>query len=502
MTHFLKYVAARLFIGTFAAVFTVYWSLAWLHEVVYAGQAVEDWRFAVGIYAATLTAVSLGMSLWGRWRAGSLLERQLERLRREYHPKILVQAYRRLIRYLESCYFFNTTRRKLSRNIATRFGEILLGMRIEDDEALAIYESILLDEPEQGKIYDFLIQAYSRRGRLSDKSFNFLRRRFHERPDDRLVGILAREYTLRGTLNFESERVLLRAIRLYPRHQAKILRFVVPKVMAYRRTDDNAAQFYLAAAESGFDQEVGPMLHELDRRYQAKGRDDALAFRLARVLHEHDVPTESPPSADSTTAAEKEDADSFTLEGLGYGDESLERQPEADEGRLAHLSFDSRLHALAQKMFAGAGGTVGRITIWLKYIVLILLVALAVWLARPLVDRLSSTFRGREKETTGPVVEGLPVAGDSGTTAPESAPAGKYSLQVGAFSDSSRAVEYGKSLGAGGLETHIAPGAAGSRRIYRVRVGRFASEAAAERAGRLLMNQRLIEEWQVVEEER
>src|SRR3972149_5453398 len=135
MTHFRKAGAARLFIGTFAAVFAVYWSLAWLHEVVYAGQAVEDWRFAVGVYAATLTAVSLGMSLWGRWRAGSLLERQLERLRREYHPKILVQAYRRLIRYLESCYFFNTTRRKLSRNIATRFGEILLGMRIEDDEA-------------------------------------------------------------------------------------------------------------------------------------------------------------------------------------------------------------------------------------------------------------------------------------------------------------------------------------------------------------------------------
>jgi len=501
MTHFLKYVAARLFFGTFTATFAVYWSLAWLHEVVYAGRPVEDWRFALGIYGVTLTTVSVMMSLWGRWRVNCLLEDQLGRLQLEYHPKILVRAYQRLLSYLESCYFFNYTREKLSRGIAARFGDILLGMRIEDDEAVAIYEQILERDPEQGKFYDFLIQTYSRKGRLSERSFHCLRRRFHERPDDRLVGILAREYTLRRILNFESERVLLRAIKLYPRHQAKVLRFVVPRLMAYQRTDDNAAQFYLAAAESGYDQEVGPLLHQLEKRYQEKGRDDSLAFRLARVMHDHQVPAEgeTTPALD-LDREESETDDTFTLEGLDYGADSLERAPEADTDGIPRLTPASRLHALLQKFFASGSGTLSGGIRWLKYVLVLVVIAALIWLARPLVYRLTTALGWRAGREAGESQVAPQPAGSKDALSGQAGSAGRYSIQVGAFSDSARAEEMSQTLNKRGLTGFVVPGSAGSRRIYRVRVGRYDSQDRAESAARTLLNQGVIEEWQVVEE--
>ena len=143
MTQFLKYLSARLFFGTFAAIFTVFGILIWVHEALYGGQAVEDGRIIIWSYAAVVLVTSIAMSLWGRWRVRFLLERELDRLHREYHPKLLVLAYHRLMRYLESCYFFPNSRERLSRSVASRFGEILLGMRIEDDQALSIYEEIL-----------------------------------------------------------------------------------------------------------------------------------------------------------------------------------------------------------------------------------------------------------------------------------------------------------------------------------------------------------------------
>ena len=108
MTHLLKYVASRIFFGTFAAVFAVYWVLAWVHQVVYPGAAVDDTPFIIGAYALVLAVVSLGMSLWGRFRLGRIINAQMEKLRNEYHPELLVRSYDRVRSYLASCYFFNS----------------------------------------------------------------------------------------------------------------------------------------------------------------------------------------------------------------------------------------------------------------------------------------------------------------------------------------------------------------------------------------------------------
>ena len=42
MTHFLKYLSARFFFGTFAALFVVFKVLTWYHEDLYGGGAGGD----------------------------------------------------------------------------------------------------------------------------------------------------------------------------------------------------------------------------------------------------------------------------------------------------------------------------------------------------------------------------------------------------------------------------------------------------------------------------
>lgn len=499
MSYFLKYVASRLFFGTFVAIFAVYGTLIWIHEVLYAGQGIRDYRFIIWTYLIVLVVVSALMSLWGHWRFSRVLASELERLRREYHPKLLVRAYRRLMNYLEGCWFFNTSRVKLSKQVAMRFGEILLGMRIEDEEALAIYEDILLREPEKEKFYDFLIRCYSRKGRLSERSFNFLRRRYHERPDDQLVGILAREYTLRRKLNYESERVLLRCLKLYPKHRTKVLSFALPRLLTYRRTDDNAALFYMAAAEAGQGVQLAPILRELEERYQEKGRDDALAYRLAQVLHDYKIPEKDESGEKASFTAEEgsagwefpEEEGIFRLEGLDYGEESLERQAEEEAADQPGMSLGSRFHALKQRLFAAGGSTVGSMGKWAITLIAIILLAIGVWYARPLVERVKVAVGGRQEP-------GMPVK-EKTLAREKGAPAGaRFTIQVGAFGDSTRAADFVKRLKGRGVESYLVPPKESDRRIFRVRVGAFASDSAATREARSLESERLIEEWRVV----
>jgi len=500
MSYFFKYVASRLFFSTFVAVFAVYGTLIWVHEVLYAGRGVEDYRFIIWTYLVVLVVVSATMSLWGHWRFNRILAAELERLRGEYHPKLLVRAYRRLMNYLKGCWFFNTSRVKHSRQVAVRFGEILLGMGIEDEEALAIYEDVLLREPGREKFYDFLIRCYSRKGKLSERSFNFLRRRYHEQPDDRLVGVLAREYTLRRKLNYESERVLLRCLKLYPRHRAKVLRFVVPRLLTYSRTDDNAALFYMAAAEEGRGEQLAPIFRRLEERYQEKGRDDALAYRLAQVLHDYKIPEKEESGEKASFVAGEDSAawgsvgeqdDDFRLEGLDYGEESLQRQAEEQAAGHARMSLDSRLHALRQRLFAGSGTTVGRLGKWILALAVIILLALGGWYARPLFQRAKVAVADRQQA-------GVPVKEKIAAQEKAAPDWARFTIQVGAFRDSSRAADYIQRLKAGGVESYLVEPERGGRRIFKVRVGAFASDSAATREARSLQGERLIEDWRVV----
>jgi len=407
MIHFLKYVSSRLFLGTFLAVFATYRILAWSHEVLYAGRVMDDRWLIFWIYLSCLVLVSLAMSLWGRWRYYRTLAKQLERIRAQYHPKILVKAHRRLVRYLDSCYFINWTRQRLKRSATKRFGEILLGMRIDDDQALAIYEDILQWEPENNKYYRFLVFAYSRRAKLSERSFQYLRRRYHERPDDRLVGVLAREYTVRKILNFESERVLERCLELYPEHRQKVLKFVVPRLLHFKRRDDNAARFYLAAFDAGWGSRVQGRLETLQLRYRQKERKDALALRLEQALSGKGVPAgkaggdREQAVGDSSgkardldrfspePAAEREgEGEDLRLTGLIYADEE-EGKYGQENGKLLKMSWGSRLHGIFQRFFATGRPASGNLGRWVGIIVLLILALILLFLSRPIAENLA-----------------------------------------------------------------------------------------------------------------
>jgi len=499
MTHFLKYIAARLFFGTIAAVLSLWGVLIWFHEVLYAGEPVDDLWLILGSYPLVLLVVSGLMSLWGGWRFRRILSRELDRISQDYHPEKLVKAYRRLMRYLESCYFFNTTREKLARVVALRFGGILLGMRIDDEEALAIYEKILDSEPENEKFYNFLIRAYSRKGRLSERSFNFLRRRYHEMPDDKLVAVLAREYTLRRMLTFESERVFQRCIKVYPQYRAKVLKFVIPRLLSFKRTDDNATLFYLAAAEAGWGAEVLGMLQLIEKRYREKSRDDELSRRVAQALSKLSAPREksaqvqtSPPETGDPARSElSRSEDTFTFVGLDYDEGEKPGEMELEIETRAQMNLESRFHSMVQRLIAGTGPTVGWVQKWARPVLLVILLAVLVYLAAPLIRRMQRAFTPERKANSAQAVENI-AAEHTAVSQP------RYAIQVGAFSDSSTAAGLCERLKHNGVESYLVKGQARGKPVFKVRIGKFSSDSAAANQARSLLSSRLIEEWQVV----
>jgi len=498
MNYFLKYLAVRFFWGTFAAMFVVYWLLIWVHEVLYAGRPFDDRYLILFSYLVTLLAVSALISLWGRWNFSRLLELETRKIGEQYHPETLIAAYDRLLNYLESSYFFNITRARLARAVARRLGRILLGLRVEDDEALMIYEKILLAKPEEKTFYGFLIWACSRKRRVSERSFNFLRRRYHERPDDKLVGILAREYTLRRILTFESERVLERCIKVYPEYKEKILAFVIPSLISYQRTDDNAARFYLDSMGTPWRNKVAPILRQIYERYREKGREDELALRVLKAIRQEESGQEEfrkgeaaikSPATDSSNPDEL--YGNIFFDGLAYEEEEEsageKKEGGAGEGRMG---LESRIYALAQRFFSVGRPSLafsGRIV---RAALLIVLLAVFTWLAWPIAEHAFNSFRASKKP---------------GESSLQSEPSGfplffgdKYTIQVGAFSDSSRAASLSDLLSRHGEASRVISSESRGRRVFKVCVGLFSSESAAESKARTLAASRLIQEWQIM----
>lgn len=489
MVQFLKYVSMRLFIGTFVAVFVVYRLLAWIHESLYAGRSLDDSLLILWLYGGVLLAVSVIMSIWGRLRFRSILNAELERVSRQYHPKVLARAYSRLTGFLTGCYFFNTTRERLSRVVARRFGDILLGMRIEDEEALAIYEEILVAEPENAAYLHFLLRAYSRKPRLSERSWKYLRRRFHERPDDRMVGILSREYTLRGILNFESERVLERCLQAYPEHREKVLGFVVPRLISFQRTDDNAARFYLAALEAGWGVKALPMLERIHERYREKERSDALALAVARAVREAGAQAgravggyleELTPSLEPRETGDED----FRLEGLVYAPEE-----ELDgRRRESGINLSSRLYQLNQRLFAGGRKAIGIRGRWIKTGTLLILSALLVYLLVNLGQQGGTVFGPGDRE-------GQEKAAQSDEWVQ---PGGRYTIQVGSFRDSLAASALRDRLAGAGAAARVQTASESGVTVYRVLSGSFTSDSVAVARAQGLAAEGLISDWAVV----
>lgn len=475
MVQFLKYIALRLLIGTFVAMVAVFYILAWVHESLYADGALDDRNMIIWLYLTVLLAVSGAMSLWGRVRFHWMLERELDRLSRQYDPGLLELAWRRLDSFLGSCFFFNTSRERNSRVVNRRFGDILLGMRAEDDQAMSIYEKVLAAEPDNESYFSFLVRAWSRRPRLTEPSLAFVRRRFHERPDDRLVGILSREYTLRGVLNFESERVLERCLQVYPEHRRRVLEFAVPRMLSFKRTDDNAVRFYLAALDQGeWADRILPVLESLQERYNEKKRSDALAVAVARAVRGGvgegsrkewngllDVSFSPSPARDALDPV-----------GLVY-------QPEEELGRQrveSGLSPGSLVFQSLQRLFAGGRGAVGGGWRRLRLLLFVILSAVLVYFIVSSGERVLDAFRPSR-----------PESGDSG-----------FIIRADVFRDSLEAAAMAGKLSSIGEMARVSVASSGGKRLFSVEIGPFHTDSAATAEAQKLAADGHLKDWKVV----
>jgi hypothetical protein len=274
----------------------------------------------------------------------------------------------------------------------------------------------------------------------------------------------------------------------------------VPRLISFGRTDDNAAKFYLAAAGIGYDTEVAGMLRKIEQEYRGKNRDDALANRLFKVIEEKRIPAldKLPEKFGGKPEdwGEQEDDGTLRLEVAGDdGDESLNRHSMDEAGRTTDTTLDSTLYSWLQRLIAGGRAPLGGGGKYLRLILIAVVVVLIAYFSQPVWKRAASAFSKSKSSGAGQTTE---QAQQSEKQKADSLQ-GKYSIQVAALGDSSRAIELTGRLSGRGLSARIDPTMAGGRSLYRVRLGMYDSEKAAElEAGKLLADG-VIDEWQVVE---
>ncbi|MBK7368630.1 MAG: SPOR domain-containing protein [Candidatus Eisenbacteria bacterium] len=107
----------------------------------------------------------------------------------------------------------------------------------------------------------------------------------------------------------------------------------------------------------------------------------------------------------------------------------------------------------------------------------------------------SNPFRVKPETATTPA----PAAAAPAVAAPAAAPSSVFGIGVAAFLDRDRAeAERARLSGATGLEANIYPFRDGTTTMYRLVLGRFTSNAAAERKANELMQKDLVREARVM----
>jgi len=263
-----KYFLVRTGLTLFLVLVFGYMSLYFMHEVALPNVYFNDLWIKWAVVGICLFFGFVVYGIFGEHRfLSSLISLKYIDLK-TVGPEIRKQ-FQNLVEFTGSSYFLPGKGRELREQLIQDYAEFLMSTGSEDPEALNIFLKAFLQDPKQTRFRNVLVSTLSRKGELTDQEIDLMlvimKTEGHE--DRELLNHMVTVFLKQEWFTNKSEPVFLKALQLKTGQENKIISFMLPHLLDKKRTDYLAVNFYLESLSSLPEDQRGTMTYLVGTSY-------------------------------------------------------------------------------------------------------------------------------------------------------------------------------------------------------------------------------------------
>jgi len=269
-----KFYLARFGVSFFLLFTLGYAVLFFFHEIALPGVVFDDTliKMALGLICLFFGFVVYGV--FGDFQFYKAVE-EIKRIDYQEPGKNVIGVFDRLIRFTKSSYFLPAKGSRLRGQVIQEYANYLLNNGHEDERALNIFLKAFLQDTSQTKFRSALASLLTQKESLNANELDLLlvMLKADNYQDQALVDHLAGIFLNKNEYSNKTEPVFLEALAAGSPLSNNIVSFLLPILVANKRKDYFAANFFLKAlshATPGQKETIESLLSEcyLDQRFQ------------------------------------------------------------------------------------------------------------------------------------------------------------------------------------------------------------------------------------------
>lgn len=246
-----KYFLVRTGLTLFLILVFGYLSLYFVHEVALPNVYFNDLWIKWTMVGICLFFGFVVYGIFGEHRFLSALSRLKHIDLKTVGPEIRKQ-FQNLVEFTGSSYFLPGKGRELREQLVQDYAEFLMSTGSEDPEALNVYLKAFLQDTQQTRFRNVLISALTRKEELTDQEIDLMLviMKTEGYKDRELLNHMVTIFLKQEWFTNKSEPVFLKALQLKTGQEDKIISFMLPYLLDKKRTDYLAVNFYLESLSS------------------------------------------------------------------------------------------------------------------------------------------------------------------------------------------------------------------------------------------------------------
>jgi len=269
-----KFYLARFGVSFFLLFTLGYAILFFFHEIALPGVAFDDTliKVALGLVCLFLGFVVYGV--FGDYQFYKAIE-TIKSIDYQASEENIIGEFEQLVRFTESSYFLPAKGNRLRGQVIQEYANFLLNSGHENERALNIYLKAFLQDTGQTRFRNVLVSLLIQKGNLNPNELSLLlvMLKADNYKDHAVVDHLAEIFLDKKEYSNKTESVFIEALAAGSSLSEKIIAFMLPILVAKKRKDDYAVNFFLKALSHATPEQretMQALLSEcyLDQRFQ------------------------------------------------------------------------------------------------------------------------------------------------------------------------------------------------------------------------------------------
>jgi len=272
-----KFYLARFGVSFFLLFTLGYAILFFFHEIALPGVVFDDTLIKVALALVCLFFGFVVYGVFGEYQFYKAIE-AIKSIDYQASEENIIGEFEKLVHFTKSSYFLPAKGSRLREQVVKEYANFLLNNGYENERALNIYLKAFLQDTRQTRFRNVLVSLLIQKGNLNSNELDLLlvMLKADNYKDRAVVDHLAAIFLDKKEYSNKTEPIFIEALAAGSSLSEKIIAFMLPILVAKKRKDDYAVNFFLKAlshATAGQRETMEALISEcyLDQRFQVSG---------------------------------------------------------------------------------------------------------------------------------------------------------------------------------------------------------------------------------------